>query len=120
VTATWTATASPVTEDPTHFENLLSQIQRALAQLKNAAEKAYKATPPPDSPHVRQALTARVMDPGSPHASPDPRRETAWDDRPTSDRRRRPSGSQAAQDSDDDDDGRVCVEYHHDQPPEHL
>jgi hypothetical protein len=50
------------------FENLLSQIQRALDQLKNTAEKAYKATPAPDFPHVHQALTACVMDPGSTRA----------------------------------------------------
>jgi hypothetical protein len=93
------------------FENLLSQIQRALAQLKNAAEKAYKATPAPDSPHVHQALTAHVMDPGSSRASPAPWREYAGYDRPTTDRRRR-----SAPDSDDDDNGRVSVEYH--SPPD--
>ena len=95
------------------FETLLSQIQRALAQLKNAAEKAYKANPAQDSPDVHQALSARVMDTGSPRASPAPRREYAGYARPTTDRRRR-----SDPDSDENDDDRVGVEYHY--PPEDL
>ena len=85
------------------FEALLSQIQRALAQLR-IADKACTATPAPDSPRVHKALTARVTEPGSLRASPVPRREPAWQSCPSDDRRRRrrsPTPDSAA----DDDDG---------------